>query len=99
MSKKKYSQNLNKMTELLFELETVKSFLENKDSFPAFWKEAWEGIPAQVKVILKEYIKTFPLLPEMGLPYWAVEGAIWYGVGLFKIGLESAKEMEERAEL
>lgn len=99
MLKKKYFLNLNKKVELfpeLVELGKVKGFLENKNSYPDFWREAWEGIPNQVKVILEEYANTFPLLPEMGLPYWAVEGAIWYGVGLFKIGLETEEEWRER---
>ena len=101
MSKKKYSQNLNKDDEIFSqfgELEKIRKFLKDEKSYPASWREAWEGIPCQVKAIIKEYANTFPLLPEMGLPYWAVEGAIWYGVGLFKVGLETIEEFRRNSD-
>ena len=85
-------------TGFLYYLGNLSDFLNGEKTDPELWREAWVSLPDQIKVILREYIKNFPALPKMGLPEWAVKGAIFYGVGLFKIAFESAKERRERFE-
>jgi len=72
-------------------LNIINNFLnEGRDDDIA--REAWERLNDQLAVVIKEYLNSFPEIPEFGFPDWAVRGAILYGVGLFKVAYDVEKE-------